>query len=235
MKKIAFGLLIAMSVMLVSCFDDDDGYSVGNYWIGFGILQEEDGVSVFAMDDHIKLKPLGWSHNSGWNDEYTPGSRVLVNYTVLGDDADENGDISTYFVRVNEIRKILKKGILELTPENADSIGNDPIIVEDVWVTDSLLNFQLKYWGYQKIHFLNLVENPDNTSSEEGTVKLELRHNANDDDLTYPYSAFVSFNLNELRMEGRDSIRVEVISTDYDDVDHTYKKVFNYANLELPE
>ena len=234
MKKAVFGLLIAMSFTLASCLDDDDGYSLGNYWIGFGILQEEDGTSVFAMDDDTKLKPIGWDHHSGWNDDFTPGSRVWINYTVLGDDKDENGKITTYFVRVNEVRKILKKGILDLTPENADSIGNDPIIVQDVWMTDSLLNFQLKYWGYHKVHFLNLVSNPDNTSSEEGTVKLELRHNANGDAESYPYSAFVSFSLNQLRVEGMDSIKVEVITTDYEDVDHTYKKVFNYSDLELP-
>ncbi|MFV0590952.1 MAG: hypothetical protein ACK5M7_06170 [Draconibacterium sp.] len=236
MKKVVFGLLILMSFTVVSCLDDDDddSYSLGDYWIGFGILQEDDGETVFTMDDHSMLKPVSWGYNSGWDNEFTVGSRILVNYTILGDDKDENGNVSTYYVKVNEIRKILKKGILDLTTENADSIGNDPIVVEDVWMTDSLLNFQLRYWGFQKVHYLNLVANPDNVSTDEGVVKLELRHNANMDETTYPYSAFVSFSLNELRVEGLDSIKVEVMSTDYEDVSHIYKKVFDYSNLELP-
>ena len=39
------------------------------------------------------------------------------------------------------------KQIMDITPENKDSIGNDPIIVKDVWIANDMLNFKIRYWG----------------------------------------------------------------------------------------
>jgi hypothetical protein len=39
-----------------------------------------------------------------------------------------------------------QKGILDITPAIEDSIGNDPIIVRDAWVSkNQLLNIELRY------------------------------------------------------------------------------------------
>ncbi|MCF6358009.1 MAG: hypothetical protein L3J54_09415, partial [Draconibacterium sp.] len=126
----------------------------------------------------------------------------------------------------------LMKGIMEITPENEDSIGNDPIVVEDYWMTDSLLSFKLKYWGYNGIHFLNLVKKPSMLMAPGiQPFELELRHNANDDDDAVYYTAYVSFSLNSLRIEGVDSVSFVVTATDYDGVEFSEEGVFNYSDL----
>lgn len=233
MKKLIIGMLALVSIVMMSC-SDDDGYSLGDYWVGFGILKVESDAYQIYLDDGSVLKPVAWNIPPWEDDEWTNGSRILVNFTILGDETNENGEVVRYLVKVNEAQKVLMKGVLDITEANADSIGNDPIVVQNYWMTDSLISFKLKYWGYYQVHYLNLVQDPNDPTTEDGVVKLELRHNANDDDESIPYTAYVSFSLNQFREEGKDSIAFEVTSTDYDGVSHTFNDVFDYSELELP-
>jgi hypothetical protein len=233
MKKIVLGVLVVIAMVFTSCLDDDGDYSLGDMWVGFGVLTgDEPGSYNMVMDNGDKLVPVA-SNSPGWQNRFDSGDRVLVNYTILDDDTTGTQDL--YYVKVNEIDDILMKGIMELTPENADSIGNDPIIVEEYWMTDSLLSFKLKYWGgYGKVHYLNLVREEGDLSAGDQPFQLELRHNANDDQKEIQYTAFVSFSLNSLRLPELDSVSFEFSSTDYEGTTHSNSAVFNYEDLELP-
>jgi hypothetical protein len=227
MKKIVFGILVGFLIVLAGC--NDDGYSLNDVWIGFGILQKADASSPsIIMDNKDLLIPVA-SNYPGWSEHFDDGDRVLVNYTVIGEELESDGTIKNYYVKVNNIDDILMKGVIDITPENEDSIGNDPIIVQDYWITDSLLSFKLKYWGYSATHFLNLVKQPGELNEP---IELEVRHNANGDDESIPYTAFVSFSLNDLRIEGQDSVEIVFRSTDYDGNEFTEEEVFNYSDLE---
>ena len=233
MRKLAFGILMGLLVAFTSCLDDDDGYSLGDYWIGFGIYKGDGAGAVsLIMDNGTVLIPAA-SSSPGWSLDFSDGDRVLVNYTILDED-ETSSSVERYFVKVNDISDVLMKGIMDITEENEDSIGNDPIIVKDAWITDSLLNFRLKYWGYNNTHFLNLVKEPGELTADDQPFQLELRHNANEDPESIPYIAYVSFSLNSLRVNGLDSIRFEVTATDYEGVAYQDSGVFNYSNLELP-
>jgi len=233
MKKVLFGLVIAFAFLFTACIDDD-GYSLGKYWVGFGIYQNSDGSSEqIVLDDKDILVPIAATY-PGWANDFENGDRVLVNYTILDEDLDTDGNVNFYYIKVNEVDNVLMKGIMDITEENADSIGNDPIIVNEYWMSDSLLNVKLKYWGHNEIHYLNLVKQPGDITADDQPIQLELRHNANEDDESIPYTAFVSFSLNSLRIEGLDSVRFEITSTDYDGRHITEDGVFNYSELELP-
>ncbi|QIA07813.1 NigD1/NigD2 family lipoprotein [Draconibacterium halophilum] len=233
MKKLAFGILMGLLVAFTSCLDDDDNYSLGDYWIGFGIYKGDgEGVGSLVMDNGYVLVPAATS-GSGWFHNISDGDRILVNYTILDEDETSSSE-ERYFVKINDISDVLMKGILDITEENEDSIGNDPIIVEDAWITDSLLSFRLKYWGYNETHFLNLVKEPGELTADDQPIQLELRHNANEDEESVPYTAYVSFSLNSLRINGLDSVRFEVVATDYQGIAYQDSGVFNYSNLELP-
>lgn len=231
MKKIVFGILVAFVFVFTAC-NNDDGYSLNDMWVGFGVLKGEDpGSYEIIMDNKAVLVSVA-SSSPGWQDHFDSGDRVLVNYTILDEDLNSDGSVNFYYVKVNGIDDILMKGILDITPEIEDSIGNDPIIVEKYWVTDSLLNFKLKYWGYNEIHFLNLVKQPGEVIADDQPIQLELRHNANDASDSVPYTAFVSFSLNELRIDGLDSVRFEFTSTDYDGIKFTEECVFHYNDFD---
>jgi len=230
MKKIIFGILVGFLFVFAGC-RNDDGYSVSDMWVGFGIFQADEADNYkIIMDNKDVLIPIASNYLPGWGERLDNGERVLVNYTILGD--VEDSSLQSYYVKVNSIKDILMKGVMEITPENEDSIGNDPIVVEDYWMTDSLLSFKLKYWGYNGIHFLNLVTQPSMLMSPGiQPYELELRHNANDDDDAIYYTAYVSFSLNSLRIDGVDSVSFIVTAMNYDDVEFSEEFVFNYSDL----
>lgn len=233
MKRIVFGLLVALVFTFTAC-NDDDGYSLNDMWVGFGVLTgDEPGTYNIVMDNKDLLVPVA-SNYPGWQTKFDSGDRVLTNYTILDEELNEDGSVKLYYVKINDIDDILMKGIMDITEENADSIGNDPIIVEDYWMTDSLLSFKLKYWGLNGIHFLNLVKQPGDITAEDQPIQLELRHNANGDDESVPYTAFVSFSLNSLRINELDSVQFKFSSTDYEGTTRSNEEVFNYEDLELP-
>ena len=240
MKKIGFIMLAIMSIAIFSCLDDDEGYSLNNQWGGFGMVHGEEDSFVIVLDEDEKgknevLQPVAWSSYPDWGDDFENGSRIWVNFTILDEVLNDDKTVNHYLVKVNSFSNILMKGILQLNEENEDSIGNDAIDVQSYWMSDSLLNFKLRYLGYDKIHYLNLVQNEGVPQDENEPIKLELRHNANDDNNSLSYTAFVSFSLNQLRIAGKDSISVEVTSVDYEGESHTFQQVFNYKDLPLPD
>lgn len=232
MKKIIFGILVGFLFVFAGC-NDDDGYSLNDMWVGFGIFQNDGSNSYqIIMDNKDVLVPIASNYPPGWQEDLDNGERILVNYTILDEEKDEAGDVQKYYVKVNSIKDVLMKGVIDITPEIEDSIGNDQIIVDDYWMTDSLLNFKLKYWGSNATHFLNLVKEPGDVLEENQPIELELRHNANGDDEAIIYTAYVSFSLNSLRIEGLDSVEFVVTSVDYDGNEFREEGVFDYGDLD---
>ncbi len=230
MKKYLLVIAVGVAFLMTGCLDDD-GYSLDKMWVGFGIFQETDSTSnsyQIAMDDSTVLIPMAIDFNIHYYVDN--GDRVLVNFTILDDDSQNNEPATKYYVKINSVTKVLMKGILDITEEIEDSIGSNPINVQDVWLTDSLLNFKLKYWGLNKIHYINLVKQPGelNESSEQ-PIALELRHNSNGDDESLPYTAFVSFKLSALKITGLDSVKFVVTGTDYNGDEFDYDGVYHYS------
>ena len=151
--------------------------------------------------------------------------RVLVNFSIIGNKNNENHD-EHYYVKINSLRKILYKGILDITPEIEDSIGNDPIDVKDKWIKNNMLNFELRYRGGSKIHFINLVKQPGAITTEP--VILELRHNNNDDPDNIPMLAVVTFDLSSLKIQEKKSTQFKVIAKDLDGEDFEYTGEYKY-------
>lgn len=231
MKKLIFYLSVGfLFSFLTSCnyfedlFEDDDEYSLNDSWVGYGMVDKDEAGNTFTieLDNGAMLIPMS---SSGWNDQVTDNQRVLVNFTIL-DDKDELPTDEQYYVRINSLRNVLYKGILDITPAIEDSIGNDPIHVKSQWTKNHMLNFELQYRGGNATHYINLVRQPDTTGVEP--VVLELRHNANDDSQMYRLSAVVTFDLSSLQVAGRDSITYRVVAKDYDGSDYGYNGVYKY-------
>lgn len=239
MKKYVLVILLGLIFTVTSCLDDD-GYSLNDMWVGFGTVEQVNSDPMdyrIHMDSGDVLMPVASGYQLPWyyqgtndpNSRLKTGDRILINYTVLADKTGDDGDIDLYHVKVNSVKKILLKGILDITEENRDSIGNDPVIVRDCWQTDGLLNFEIKYWGRHEVHFINLVKEPGDLTEENQPVELELRHNANGDVEDIPYSAFVSFRLDEIQIAGLDSVQFRITSKDYEGKEFEYEGVYRYG------
>jgi hypothetical protein len=228
MRKL-FVLLLVGSLfgLMTGCDLDDDGdYSLDKVWVGFGLVDKgaASGSYTIKMDDGEVLYPVT---NSRFDNEVFDKERVLVNFTILGnkDNPDHN---EYYYVKINSLRKILYKGIFDITPAKEDSIGKDPIYVQDKWIKNNMLNFELRYWGGYKTHFINLVKQPGPINTANGPVILELRHNNNDDSGDFPLSAFVSFDLSALKVAGKNSTPFKIIAKGFDGKDFEYTGEYKY-------
>jgi hypothetical protein len=228
MKRVIFALLVTVSLLFTGCLNDDDGYSMGDIWIGFGIVEDEQSFRI-KLDDGDILIPVAFSDYLTSKSEVKTGDRVFLNFTVLDEKKNNDGEIEAYYVKINDYEKVLMKGILDITEAIEDSIGNDPIIVLDYWVSNNLLNLKLKYWGEQKKHFINLVKEPGVLTAGDQPFELELRHNDNDDNQSIAFVSFVSFKLDSLEISGLDSIRFKVSSKNYNDETITFEKVYKYS------
>ncbi|MGE4585986.1 MAG: NigD-like C-terminal domain-containing protein [Mangrovibacterium sp.] len=219
------GLIGLMALGLFGCdIWDDDGYSLGDFWVGFGILhmESETGFTV-EMDNGAVLIPLNGYRVCKMEDL----DRVLINYTILGN-REFTDDVKAYYVRVNSMSEILYKGILDITPEVEDSIGKDPIRVRDLWKTRNMLTFELEYYGNMKMHYINLVKQPGELSGKDQPVELELRHNENDDRRYYRMIALVTFDLSSIQIPGQDTVSYVVRGTTYKGDDFSFQGVYRY-------
>lgn len=229
MKKYLLWMLTGiLGLGVISCEDDNDSYSLDKYWIDFGIVIDQGNDHMdytIKVDDGDILYPV--NSNASLSD-LEDGDRVLVNYTVLSHKNSLDG-YDEYYVEINSWRGILMKGILDITPANEDSIGNDPVNVENVWVSNNLLNFKLSYWGFDQTHFINLVKQPGELTEAGQPFQLELRHNNNNDQEEVLYTAYVSFDLSALKLPSVDSVQFTVNGIQYGNEGFTYDGVFNYS------
>ena len=226
MKKVVFLLLIIVSGFLTSCETNDDHCSQGDVWVGLGLIQKDAGSGsyIIAMDDGEILYPAN-------ADTIWPGlknhDRVLTNFVILGNKDNPNHD-EQYYVEIYSLRKILYKGILDITPAIEDSIGNDPISVKDHWLKNDMLNFELQYFGGSKVHYINLVKKPGVINLENGPVILELRHKTNGDNEQFPLSAMVTFDMSSLKVAGKTSTPYKIIAKGFDGHDFEFSGEYKY-------
>jgi hypothetical protein len=203
--------------------NDDDSDSLQDVWASFGLIHKDAASNSFTikLDNGATLIP---SNASYWNDDVHDNQRVLANFTILNDEQNAD-DAKPYDVKINSLRNILYKGILNITPAIEDSIGNDPIYVKDHWITNNMLNFELQYLGGNKIHYINLVKQPNSTTEP---IVLELRHNNNDDLDRINMSAVVTFDLSSLKVAGKDSVTFKVVGKGYNNYNFEYTGVYKY-------
>ncbi|MGD9931415.1 MAG: NigD-like protein [Mangrovibacterium sp.] len=226
-ELLKLSLIGLLALGLFGCdLNDDDDYSLGKFWVGFGVVNFDDseGTSyTVKMDNGSELFPVNIYRPHGMEDR----DRILVNYTIVGDKLVTD-ETRQYFVKINSMKDILFKGIFDITPETEDSIGNDPVHVKDVWRTDSLLTFELGFYGNGGIHYINLVKEPGELTADDQPIQLEMRHNDNNDEPRYSMSAFVSFTLSAIQLAGQDSVSYVVTGDDYDGETFTYEGVYRY-------
>lgn len=236
MKTLGFGLLVVLlGVFTLSC-DDSDDYSLNDVWVTIGNIESNDNGYIIVTDGGTRLFP---SATAVPDYEFEDGDRMFINFTILADGKEGSG--IDHYIKLNAYSKILTKDIIELTPNNADSIGHDPLWFatpeEDIWIANNYLNVEFLYEGSPWItHYINLVSDVNHPTNDDGIPVYEIRHNANDDTFTNPsLRAFVSFNLKPLQEEGKSEITFIIKSTGRTGYEN-FEKQFTYSyKYEEPE
>ena len=221
-KKIGFLTLIiptviVLGVIFTSCRKDDDHYSIGDFIVTFGTIEKKSTAVndyVIHLDHGDKVVPVASSVPSF---DIKNNQRVLVNFNPLSDEKLTDSTV-TYFAKIEGLRDILFKDIKKYTDVADDSMGHDPIIIKDAWIskTGGILTIDMKYYTQGSVHYINLIDNGEANGVDKPFV-FELRHNARGDRKDYPAAGYVSFRLDYMKLAGKNETKFFVRYTDYDD------------------
>ena len=217
-------LAMFVAIGLQSC-DESDDYSLGDFWVDIATVETDDNSSAywFILDDGTTLWP------AASDIQYLPkqGQRIILNYSILSNQKNE----FDHYIKINYIWDILTKKTIVLTATNADSIGNDPVKINDMWIGNHYLNvdFLFNYGGIRP-HAINLVENSLIPDPQDGKIHLEFRHNAYGSTNNRLYNGLVCFDLKPYQNSSTDSVTFAIKVLDWntrDDV--TYDIVYKYG------
>ena len=224
-------ILLAMLVVFVPVWqacDDNDGYSVGDMAYDLATVRAFGGGTYHLEGDHwgtiipVTPDPL-------W---YRPvdGKRVFVYFNPLYDNY-QGYDVA---VKMDRINNILTKPIEDLTAENEEEYGNDPV-AGNFWISNGYLNVVFRqYLPVSTPHRVSLVQNKTVEPENDGYIHLEYRYNTYGDGITnwYTDGAMVCFNLNSLEITPETKgIKVKVNSKK----DGEVEILFELKNQPAPE
>lgn len=193
------GIWLVMLLALASCLDDE-GYGGEKLFFAIGnvrVIQANE--YYFELDEGSKLYPADTTAIRDY--PIVDNQRAFIYFTVL----DEPLAGYEYNAAVKHIENILTKDIYPMQPAEEDSIGNDRIDVDDIWLSRDYVNIVYKFYhsnNPEKRHMLNLVVNEQasaDATADDGYLHLEFRHNAYQDTPLQGGTGIVSFRLDSIR------------------------------------
>lgn len=227
MKRILLFLLVLP--LLVACNDNDKDYSLDKFVVSLVTVENTNQETAFFMqtDDSTRL----WTAATNLK-YYRPkdGQRLIANYTLLSD--KPSGAAYHHDVKLNDVYEVLTKDIFAVTADTQDSIGNDNIYIEEMWIGSHFLNVEFVYPGSNKMHFINLVSDTSKVYND-GKIHLEFRHNANNDYPSYNRWGIVSFNLKSLETQPTDTLHIVVHTKEFDLGAKTYNFSYRYGSAPV--
>lgn len=215
-------LMTAAFLLLTPSCLDTEGSSLGDFKVDIATVHVEDGSSYsLILDNGDVFKPVA---TPGFY-KAKEGQRVFVNYTLLPGEKEGYDRL----VRINDLSCILTKEVIALNAANADSIGNDPVIVKDMWVGGGYLNvyFLFNYGGVRP-HAINLVKNELSPEASSDKVELEFRHNAYGSPHSRLFDGFVCFDLKPFKSDDADSVKISVKVKEWN-AEKTIDVVYKYS------
>ena len=214
MKKYMFVFYTLLSVyILTSCNKEEEAY-----YSALGIISITQDSTILEEDNGERL--LVENANTVAT-TIIDQDRVIAYFTII-DKTLPTG--INRIINIYSIDKVLFKPVFELTPENADSIGNDALSITSLWLAKDYLNLGFMYSGGNQMHYINLIRYQGEIPTD--TIDLEIRHNNNNDYGSSNYGAFVSFDLKSLRNDFADSVILCIKAKEYDS--QVYEKFYTY-------
>ena len=204
MNRTVWRFVFVIAVLTVVSCNKKDEHPLGEFHIDIAtVIPVGERGYLLMLDNGKQLWPAA-------TDVFylpTENRRVFVNYTTL---SDEQGGYDHY-VKVNDIWDILTKKIIEQTPQNVDSIGDDPVTINDAWVGNDYLNIDFMFnYGGVRPHAINLVIDSLHPDVTPDTLELEFRHNAYGSLSPRLYEGFVCFDLKPLQRTDTDSVQLTI-------------------------
>lgn len=198
--KISFIFMAVAATLFASCDIDHDDNNVSFLPTALVTVKPTSDSFILQLDDSTRLQPANMTKSPFGDKEV----RALVNYKI------EENKSSMQLVHINWMDSIrTKMTVPSLGDKDNASYGNDPIEIVQDWVTvaeDGYLTLRVRTrWGYNHIHYLNLLTG----TNAENPYELELRHDAKGDMPVNMGDALIAFNLREV-LKNADTDKVKL-------------------------
>ncbi len=204
MKKFLFVWIVALflGVGFTSCLDDDNESTPLQY-LEMGIVQLGESDEIRVMTDSDLLLEFATYPVSF---DYEDDQRVMIQYSV-NEENTESADYD-YLVDVYSVQEVRLKDVIELNEENRDTIGDDQIYINEVWVSGDFLNVDFYFYGDGEVHYINVVKDPEEQTDDASKIYLQVRHDARDDEMVERYRGVMSFRLEPLQVGDLDEVEL---------------------------
>lgn len=213
-------------IVFTSCNNDDD-HPWNNYYLSVGTVTKDADSFYINTDKGSVLKPVYSSANPNHLEE---GMRVYVEFSIV--EEQDSSDAYDYAIDIYDIDEILTKSVFQFdteTPKEVkDSIGNDRIQIASSWMSNDYLNVEFQYSGGARVHYINLVYDTENPTTDTGEVILELKHNDNNDPYNKRLLGLASFNVSSFKEDGKEPIDF-LLRTKGVNGKYHYNKVLTYS------
>lgn len=202
-------ILFCTSAFMSSCNKNDwmDDLAPGSY-IAVATLKKADGKVYLVEDDSVTLFPK--------NLQNVPDSlvdrRVWFKFYKYNKQNQQAGFNETVYLYEFSNYVLTKPYMVVDSKEVNDSIGNNPAIIQNAWITGKYLHIEHAYTGMGvKAHYINLVQNKYNGTGKTDKVYLEFRHNDRGESPARWYRGVSSFDISNLfPAQGGESVKINV-------------------------
>lgn len=198
-------IIIFVGGALLSC-DKNDGKDNGASWATVCVLNDD----TYYLDSDQFGKLWITDNDARW---YKPvnGERVITFFNRLAD----NYNSYDMAIKLEAIYPILTKDIIELTQENENELGNDPIIIyqNNLWISNGYMNIIFRQnTPVTNKHYINLVKGNMIDGANIDYAYLELRYNTYDDLSGFWQNGAVSFDLSSIDLTDKKGIILKLNS-----------------------
>jgi hypothetical protein len=150
---------------------------------------------IIELDNGDRIQPLYYPDGF----IFSSGQRVLVEYSILPNiiPTCDRGLASN----ISYIEELSCTPYVDLYFSNYDSLGRDPVIIQEIFVDGNCLQIKLSYSGGCKTHTIDLARMHQWFSGSPSIPVFEIRHNANNDMCEALFTRELRFDLSNLRDE----------------------------------
>lgn len=221
--------LLLLPLIIMGCNNDDEY----RYVSLVTVAETDEGNLTFMRNDSVILNP------DNYTIDYDAGQRMLIEYKIK--ESDKTVYPYVYTIKLKDYSPVLTKAVIDLTTENEDTVGDDAFWnIYDMNSSGGYLNVYVGFLYNNVAHTINLVANtitPPTNSAD--TINLELRQNANGENIGFPVRELVSFNIDEYLTSAQESglsklvLAVKVLLPS--DVYSVYNVTFNIGSLNTEQ
>jgi hypothetical protein len=215
MKNFRILLFLLVAILFASSCKKEE---LKDYYSALGTIGITNDSTIITSDNGYRLLVV----NSNLGSTIKDKDRLIAEFTLVNQTVPKGID---YIIEIASFHVVLFKPVIILTSANADSIGDNELSINSIWVVKNYLNLNFDFYGSgQTKHYINLIRHDGTIPTD--TVDLEIRHNQKNDNEMYNYTGFVSFDLTSLKNTAADSVILRIKSKEYSN--RTFEKCFTY-------